>query len=308
LGTTISQVVLKAILDVHLVKEGHGRDRERKEIEDYEQLCLKRIRREASRVKVEMLGFDDWSPALSKHVAEYILRRAVAREACEAIAKTLNEKKLSITAMDVEHFLAHVAKMEPKDYRREVLAELFKRGNGKPRGRRGRKPGLRNEVMRHLAWTEEGDRQRRARSWRSWTLDEIRFYLLTGMIPPNHYRVTNSLKSTSCFEFDEWRRRVDLGWYRRVSDELSHQGAAKEVEDLLADLLANAPLFVNKLVRKAKHGVPSTDYVRNMLAYHGYHRVRLIIGYEWRLVPENKTECESAGSSGKAGPCDPREG
>lgn len=258
-------------------------------------------------MKVETLGQQDWAPALSRHVAEYILRRAVAGDPCDVIAAKLNKRKVAMEQAEVQRFLNHVAKMEAKDYRRELLADLFKGDGGKPKGRRGRKPGLRNEVMKYLAWTEEGDRQRRAQSWRSWTVDEIRFYLLTGIIPPGHYRVTKSLKSISCFEFDKWRGRVDRAWYRRVSDDLRHQGVSKEVEELLADLLANAPLFVNKRIKKAKHEVPSTDYVRNMLAHHGYRRVKLTLGYEWRLVSENKTECESAGSSGEAGPCDASE-
>lgn len=161
--------------------------------------------------------------------------------------------------------------------------------------------------MKYLAWTEEGDRQRRAQSWRSWTVDEIRFYLLTGIIPPSHYRVTKSLKSISCFEFDEWRGRVDSRWCRRVSEDISHRGASEEVKELYNELEKDKRFYVNDVLKEAKHKVHSGDYVRNMLAHHGYRRVKLTLGYEWRLVSESKTECESAGSSGNAGPCDARE-
>lgn len=81
-----------------------------------------------SRAKVETLGQQDWAPALSRHVAEYILRRAVAGDPCDVIAAKLKKRKIAIEQADVQRFLKHVAKMEPKDYRRELLADLFKGG------------------------------------------------------------------------------------------------------------------------------------------------------------------------------------
>lgn len=210
------------------------------------------------------------------------------------IAKTLERPHAHISPDNVQRFLDYVERMESRDYNREALAELFNEGGKEPKGRRGRRPGLRNEVMDYLAWTENGDRQRRALPWRYWTVHEIRFYLLTGVIPPNRYRVTDNLRSTVCFPFDKWRVRIGEGWHHRVSEELGQDGVSEELRELLAD----APLFVNEQVQRANHRVASADYVRNMLAHHNYRRAKRGFSSVWQCGSENKSADGGAGSSG----------